>query len=305
MTRFSAPRKRQVPCVIVFLGFLLLNLPELFSAASLQDLGLQQVVKVKNKSLGGKAGYQFRLIGRSSPFFNEQPIPDKAKSVVMMNSLYLNGYVGNHWLGAGVVRYSGGLALTRTNHMEDLIDWIDHDSQTAFLEAAYFTPGNWITRVGVRGARLITLEDNEEQFSELAPMFSIAKVYRPGKSQYLSVRWLSDYSNTDSLEIPGTAWTDDRLDHWSTGLQIQHTWLFTKKWTLESFGSFQYNDFKNGINQDREDTALSLGTALDWDFLQYFSVGGYAEYLRRNSSNDTYSFTNWDGGLRFKANIGF
>ena len=291
--------------VFAVLTTFLLGISSLSGTASLQDLGLQQVVEMKQKSWGGKAGYQFRLIGRSSPFFNDEPIPDKAKSLVMMNSVFLNGQLGSHWMGTGIVKYSAGLAFTRTNHLEDLIDWIDHDSQTAFLEAAYFTPGNWITRAGIRGSRLITVEDGEEQFSEMAPMFSVAKVFRPRKNQYLSVRWLTDYSNTDSLEIAGTGWTDDRLNHWSTGLQFQHTWLFPKEWTFESYGSAQYNQYSKGINKDREDTALSIGSALDWEFFRYFSIGGYAEFLKRNSTNGTYSFSNWDGGLRFKANLVF
>jgi len=289
---------------IAIAGFWLL--PNLtFGAASLQDIGLQQVVEVKEKHWGAKAGYQFRIIGRTSPFFNDEPIPDKAKSAILINSAYLNGQFGNHWLGAGMMRYSAGVAVTRTNHLEDFIDWIDHDSQTAFLEASYFTSKNWVSRLGIRTSRLVTLEDDETQFSEFAPMFSIAKLYNFGSRQYLSIRWLSDYSFTDSLEVAGTDWTEDRLNHWSTGLQLQHSWIFAQNWTLESFGSLQYNNYSKGINKDRDDTAFSLGTSVDWEFLKFFNIGLYGEYLRRHSSIDTYSFNNWDGGLRFNAAIGF
>jgi len=272
---------------------------------SLQNLGLHQVVKVKEKHWGIKGGYQLKLHGRSSPLFNNEPIPDKAKSLVMANSAYLNGFVGNHWFAGGMMRYSTGLSYTRTNHLEDTIDFIDHDSQTAFLQASYFNSSNWIARFGLNTARLVTLEDNLTQFTEFSPMLSLAKVFQPNASHYLTINWNWDYSFTDSPEYPGTLWTDDRLNHWSTGLKLQHSWLFFQNFSLDSFTGVSFHDYSRGINSDRQDTAFSAGTSVEWAFLRFFTVAGYAEVLSRHSTIGTYSFTNWDGGLKFNASFGF
>jgi hypothetical protein len=275
------------------------------AATSIRDLGLQQVVEVKERRWGAKAGYQFSILGRSSPFFNDEPITAKAKSLVMVNSAYLNTHFGNHAFGSGIMRYTAGAVFSRTNHLQSFIDWIDHDAQTAFLEASIYTQGNWVTRFGMRGARLVTLQNGETQFSEIAPMLSIAKVYYPGTKHYLSIQLSGDYSLSDSIEIPGTSWTSDRLNHWTVGLQFQHSWMFTDSLSLNSFAGASYNGYGKGINKDRTDKAYTTGTSLQWAFLRFFTVAGYGEFLSRDSSLGTYSFSNWDGGLKFNASIGY
>ena len=305
MTGIPAPQESFPFRLLPFTAILLLGASLLNGAASIRDIGLQQVVEVKERHWGAKAGYQFSILGRSSPFFNDEPIPDKAKSLVMVNSAYLNTHFGNHGFGRGIMRYTAGAVFSRTNHLEEFIDWIDHDAQSAFFDASLYTPGNWIYRFGARGSRLVTLEDGETQFSEFTPMLSLTRVFYPGTKHYFSFQLSGDYALTDSLEITGTDWTADRLDHWSAGIQLNHSWMFTNSLSLNSFGGFSYNGYSKGINRDRKDTAYSASTSLQWHFLRFFSVAGYGEFLSRNSSDSTYSFDNWDGGMRFNASVGY
>ena len=279
-------------------------------AASLNDLGLQQLVEVKEKQFGVRSGYRFEILARSNPFYLDINGGDAANVPIMSNRLYVLGEAGNYGIGMGVMKHTAGLVYTRTNFMSGLLDVFDHDTQTFFLDNTYLRTGNWALSAGIRGTRIVNTADGEKDYSGWTPNVSIGKLFQPGTRQSLWIRWRNSltFSEITGLAVDGSPFkglTDDRLNHWSSGLGFTHGWAFAKNWTLDSRGSLDLSQYSKGANQDRNDKLLNLGTAIQWDFLRYFSMAGFLDYSRRFSNLDKYSFSNWDGGVRLNADIGF
>jgi hypothetical protein len=288
-------------------------------AASLNDLGIQQLVEVKEKHFGVRSGYRFEILARSNPFYLERPErngEDAATVPIMSNRLYVLGEAGNYGMGMGVMRHTAGLVYTRTNFLAGPpLDRFDHATQTFFLDNTYLRTGNWALGAGIRGTRIVNTADGEKDYSGRTPNVSIGKLFQPGTRQSLWVRWRSSLTfsevyiepNSESTDtkLIKTFWPEDRLNHWSSGLGLTHGWAFSKNWTLDSRGSFDLSRYSKGANEDRNDTLLVLGTAIQWDFLRYFSMAGFLDYSHRFSNLDKYSFSNWDGGVRLNADIGF
>ena len=279
-------------------------------AASLNDLGLQQLVEVKEKQFGVRSGYRFEILARSNPFYLDINGGDAANVPIMSNRLYVLGEAGNYGIGMGVMKHTAGLVYNRTNFMSGLLDVFDHDTQTFFLDNTYLRTGNWALSAGIRGTRIVNTADGEKDYSGWTPNVSIGKLFQPGTRQSLWIRWRNSltFSEITGLAVDGSPFkglTDDRLNHWSSGLGFTHGWAFAKNWTLDSRGSLDLSQYSKGANQDRNDKLLNLGTAIQWDFLRYFSMAGFLDYSRRFSNLDKYSFSKWDGGVRLNADIGF
>jgi hypothetical protein len=274
-------------------------------AASLNDLGIQQLVEVQEKHFGARAGYRFEILSRSNPFYLEGPVGDAANVPIMSNRIYVLGEGGNYGIGTGVMKHTVGLVYTRTNFLSGLLDGFDHDTQTFFLDNTYLRTGNWALSAGIRGTRIVNTVDGEKDYSGWNPNVSIGKLFQLGNRQNLWVRWRNSMTFSEITGLAVSGLTDDRLNHWSSGLGLTHGWSFSRNWTLDSRGSLDLNRYSQGANQDRDDTLLSLGTAIKWDFLSYFSIAGFLDYSRRFSNLDKYSFSNWDGGVQLNADIGF
>jgi hypothetical protein len=274
-------------------------------AASLNDLGLQQLVEVKEKQFGVRSGYRFEILTRSNPFYLEGPVGDAANVPIMSNRLYVLGEAGNYGMGMGVMKHTAGLVYTRTKFLAELLDGFNHDTQTFFLDNTYLRTGNWALSAGIRGTRIVNTADGEKDYSGWTPNVSIGKLFQPGTRQSVWIRWRNSLTISEITGLAFGGLTDDRLNHWSSGLGLTHGWAFSKNWTLDSRGSLDLSRYSNGANQDRDDTLLNLGTAIQWDFLRYFSVSGFLDYSRRFSNLDKYSFSNLDGGVRLNADIGF
>jgi hypothetical protein len=275
-------------------------------AASLNDLGRQQLVEVKEKHFGVRAGYRFEILARSNPFYLEDRVPDGANIPIMSNRLYLSGEAGNYGIGMGVMKHTVGIVSSRTNYLVSPVDKFDHDSHTFFFNNTYLRPGNWALGAGIRGTRIVKTAGGEKDYSGWTPNLSVAKLFELGTRQHIWVRWLNSLTFSDVfITKPSSIFPADRLNHWSSGLGLAHGWAFSSHWTLDSRGGLDLSRYSKGPNQGRIDTQLSLGTAIRRDFLRYFSMAGFLDYSHRFSSLDNYSFSNLDGGVRLNADIGF
>ena len=297
------PVLRSLVCILFYSAGVAVS----HGAASLNDLGIQQVVEIKEKHFGGSAGYRFQILGRSNPFYIEGPVGDAAKAPVMLNTLYVLGEVGNYSMGPGVAKHSAGIFFSRTSYLKELLEVFNHDTQTLFLDNTFLRPGNLAFSAGIRGTRLVNADDGVTEYTGWSPNISIGKLFHPGRSQHLWVRWRNNLTYSNIQGIAGTDLSEDRLNHWSTGLGLTHGWAFARAWSMESHGGLDVSRYSKGTNQDRADTLLSLGTALRWKFWRYLSVAGFVDYTHRSSSGTTidYDFNNWDGGLRFNTGISF
>ena len=276
-----------------------------WSAASLNDLGLQQVVEVGQKHFRGSAGYRFEVLGRTNPFYIDGPVGKATKAPVMTNTVYAIGEAGNYPLGMGVMKHTAGVVYGRTSYLRELLEVFNHDTRTLFLDNTYLLPGNWSLGLGVRGMQLINADDGVTDYEGWSPSVSAGRLFRIGGRQHLRVRWSHRWTRSSIQGIPGTNLTEDRLDHWSTGLSLDHGWQISESWSLRSHGRVNHSRYANGANQDRNDTLLDLGSGLQWEFLKYFSTTAFVDYSNRLSSQDRSAFTNWDGGLRLHGSIRF
>ena len=238
-----------------------------WSAPTLDDLGLQQVVEVKEKHFGGSTGYRFEVLGRTNPFYIDGPVGKAAKAPVMTNTAYAIGEAGNYALGMGVMKHTAGLVYGRTSYLRELLEVFNHDTQTLFLENTYLHPGNWAFSVGLRSVRLVNVEDGVTDYRGWSPNFAAGRLFRPGRSQHLWVRWKHDWAFSKVQGIPGTGLTEDRLDHWSSGPCLDYAWQFSENWGLRSHGGLKFSNYSRGANQDRNDSRIDLGTSLQWTFL--------------------------------------
>ncbi len=286
----------------VFLG---LSVGASLSAASLNDLGLQQVIEVKKKRFSANAGYRFEVLGRSNPFYIEGPVGDAAKVPVMSNSAFLFGEGGNYGFGSGIMKHSVGIIWRRTSYLKELLQVFDHDTQTLVIDNSYYSSSRWAWSLGARGTRLVNVNDGITDYKGWSPNFSVGKLFQPSRSQHVWVRWRSHYSLSTIQGIAGTDQTVDRLNHWNTGLSLTHAWALSDHWRLDSHGGLDASRYREGANRGRMDTMLGAGTAVSWGFLRFFSLAGFVDYSHRFSNQGHYEFSNWDGGLRFNADIGF
>ncbi|MEK9984685.1 MAG: hypothetical protein VW879_08070, partial [Opitutae bacterium] len=148
-----------------------------WSAASLNDLGLQQVVEVKEKHFGGAVGYRFEVLVRSNPFYIDGPVGKATKAPVMHNTAYAIGEAGNYGLGMGIMQHSVGLVYGRTSYLRDLLKVFNHDNQTLFIDNTYLYPGNWAISVGFRNMRLVNVDDGVTDYQGWSPSLSLGRLF--------------------------------------------------------------------------------------------------------------------------------
>ena len=291
-----------VSCILLSLGVFLSADSR---AATLNDLGLQQVVETKDRRYGGHIGYRFEILSRSNPFFLNDPIEDAAKAPLMLNKAFAVGEAGNYSFGMGAMKHNIGIIYNRTSYLSETLERFNHDTKTVFLDNVYLHSSNWTFRAGLRGVQFTNTNDGATAYNGWSPGISVARLFRLGIRQHLVASLRQSWTFSETPDFSLLPDEENRLDHSSTSLSLDHSWLLSENWTLRSHGGFKRSPYRKGSNQNRKDHILDIGTSLDWGFNDYFSTSAFLDYSNRVSSQDMYSFRNWDGGLRFNASVSF
>jgi len=286
------------------IAYFALNL-NAWSAASLNDLGLQQVVEVKEKHFGGAVGYRFEVLVRSNPFYIDGPVGKATKAPVMHNTAYAIGEAGNYGLGMGVMQHSVGLVYGRTSYLRDLLKVFNHDNQTLFIDNTYLYPGNWSISVGFRNMRLINVDDGVTDYQGWSPSLSLDRFFLFSGGHQLSMHLRNEWKFSEIQGVPMTDLTQDRLNHWSTDFGIDHKWQLFDTFSLRSHGGVKFSKYSKGSNRDRNDTLLGIRSSLYWTPSKLLSASIFVDHTNRLSSLDRNTYTNWDGGLRLESFYSF
>lgn len=263
------------------------------------EIGVQQAVQTDDSTYAGAAGYEFQYIGRSNPFYVDNPVGDAAKSRVMVNTFF--GTVSlPEVANAGPLQNSSvGVVHQTFRYQEDLLTVFDYDVTSAYYKTDIdATLRGWKPSFTLAYSRIEIAEENLEAFDGFVPSFSLAKKI----GGYLATIKTA-YGITD---IKGGAAEDaDRLNAWNTGLTLHHHHAFGDRIGLASKANLTYSYYTEGTNDGRDDFLTSAGTSLYYALNKYVRADLFADYSRRTSSNDLYKFNNWDGGLRVRTMLQF
>jgi len=279
--------------------------PSQFAAATLNDLGLQQVVETKTKNFGGNFGYQFEVLGRSNPFYIDGPVGKAAKASLITNKAFAVGQFGNYSFGTGAMRHNLGIVYDRTSYLPELLEVFNHDTKTVFLDNVYLHSLSWTFRAGLRGVLFANTNDGSTAYKGWSPYVSAGRLFRLSQRQHLLVGLRQSWTFSKTPDFSFIPDEESRLDHLSTSLSLDHSWRFSEAWTLRTRCGFKRSAYSTGSNHNRKDSLLNIGTSLDWAFSDYFSTSAFLAYSNRGSNQGKYAFRNLDGGLRFNASLGF
>lgn len=269
------------------------------AAAEQAEIGVQQAVE---SSTGPQvsAGYEFQYIGRTNPFYIDNPVGDAAKSKVMLHTFYGAVELNDADLSKRVTRSVIGVMHQSVHYQEDELSGFDYESQSVFYKGDLQQIGDWNPSFGLGYSRIEISEVNVEAFDGVSPFLSASKNY----GDYLATVKTS-YGFTD---IKGGSSSDaDRLNSWTTSARIDHLYGLNTRMGLKSALNLSYSYFNEGSNNGRGDVLFGAGTSLYYTINKYLRADLFADYTRRSSNGVTvdYGFNNWDAGLKLNAAYSF
>ena len=269
------------------------------AAVGQAEIGVQQAVE-SSKGPQVSAGYEFQYIGRTNPFYIDNPVGKAAKSKVMLHTFYGAVELNDTDLTKRVTRNVIGVMHQSVRYQESALTGFDYESQSIFYKGDLQAIGDWNPSFGLGYSRIEISEVNVEAFDGVSPFLSASKNY----GDYLATVKTA-YGFTD---IKGGSSSDaDRLNSWTTSARIDHLYGINTRMGLKSALNLSYSYFNEGSNSGRGDVLFGAGTSLYYTINKYLRADLFADYTRRSSNGVTvdYGFNNWDAGLKLNAAYSF
>jgi hypothetical protein len=255
------------------------------------DTGPQFMVRVKERPQWVDASVDSQYFYTSNMFLGENT---GVKNSVTDTAVWVNtaqvAFSPNAFdVGPGKLKTRVGFRQQWYNYgLDDTFNQLnnfDFDVQTVFSDAVYTYQDTWLFTLGFDWTRLLGHEqpiDNYAEFyKEYVPKLGVTKLFPINENHIFTVDFLAQYHFTEV--DPPFARDNDRADY---NAVFSYTWQAIPRLLIQPYYRFQYTDYTQGNNGDRDDFLHTVGLGISYYFEKWCSIRTFVSYDHKESDDD-------------------
>ncbi len=275
--------------------------PELYGGES-EDVGAQLLIIQKPRRTYFEAGVDLQYFYTSNVLLTERAPIDTGLFVTTAQVAFAPEPFA---FGTGEVAVRAGYRHQRfmygLDSTSNQLNNFDFDNSSLFANARYSFAPNWEAFVGLEYNRLLSHENNWDEFyTEILPAWGLERRIPLGPKNSLILALANGVHFTHTDPLPETN-TNDRID---SILSLTWNYELLPSVVFQPYYRFQYTHYWD--NGDRNDFFNTLGASLVWAVTDWASVRTFINWESRTSDDELIQdYTKVDAGAGLSVSVRF